>query len=116
MGLSITQEVTTEFNAGSGYVADASGWDYLVWQFVGPSGTINLTATNDGGAVTGSTEGNSVTATNFVTVQGTKLSDGTAVTVASAGLIRVGVVGRFVRFAGTTVSATKVIIEFFKIS
>ena len=42
MALSLTQDVTVEFNANNGYVADASNWDYLIWQFVTPSGTISI--------------------------------------------------------------------------
>jgi hypothetical protein len=116
MALSLTQDVTGEFNAGNGYTADMSGWDTIVAQFVNPSGTISIAATNDGGAVTGSIEGSGLTAINFQTVQGTKLSDGTAVTsVAAAGLFKVGVVGRYVRFGGASAAATKVIVEFSKI-
>lgn len=115
MALSQTIDVTAKFNAGNGIVIDASNWDSLVFQFINPSGTISITATNDGGAVQGTTDGNSSLAANFQTVQATKLSDGTAVTtVAAAGLFRVGVVGRFVKFGGASAAATSVIVEYFK--
>jgi len=117
MALCNTVDITTEFNADNGYVADMSGWDNIVAQFVSPSGTISITATNDGGAVEGTTDGNSSLAANFQTVQATKLSDGTAVTtVAAAGLFRVGVVGRFLKFGGASAAATKVILMYHKVS
>jgi hypothetical protein len=117
MALSQTVTITSEFNSGNGYTIDASGWDTTVWHFVNPSGTISITASNDGGEINGVTQGNSLSALNFVAVQGTKLGDGTAVTaVAAAGLFRVGVVGRYVRMGGSGATADKVIIEFSKIS
>ena len=117
MALSNIIDVTTRFNADNGFVADLSGWDTLVAQFVGPTGTINITASNDGGDVQGVTDGNSLSATNFQTTNGVKMSDGTTVTaVAAAGSFRVGNVGRFVKFGGASAAATKVIFEYNKIS
>lgn len=116
MALSQTIDVTVEFNANNGYVADASGWDYLVWQFVNPTGTVALTATNDGGAIQGVSDGNSTSATNFSTVQAIKLSDGSSTATGAAGLFRVSVVGRYVKYGGASAAADKVIIEYFKIS
>jgi len=117
MALSLTQDVTTEFNANNGYVADASNWDYLIWQFVTPSGTISITATNDAGSVTGSFDGNSLTATNFVTVSATNANASTVVTsVSAAGIYRTSYVGQFVKFGGAAAAATKVIIQFHKFS
>ena len=119
MALSLTQEVTAEFNRDNGYVADTSGWDYTIWQFITPAGTINITATNDSGAITGSIDGNSLTATNFLTVSATALNgltSTTSVTAAVSALFRVGNVGEFVKFGGASASATKVIIQYHKIS
>lgn len=116
MALSNTLEVTTEFNRDNGWVADMSGWDYVVITLVGPSGTINLTATNDGGGINGVTEGNSLSALNFTAVQGTKLSDGSAVTVAAAGQTKVQNQGRYLKVGGASAAATKAIIEYNKIS
>jgi len=117
MALCQTLDVTNEFVAGNGYTIDMSNWDNAVWQFVAPSGTIDTTSSNDGGAIQGSTDGNSKSALNFQTIQVTKLSDGTAVTtVAAAGLFRNGVVGRYVRFGGSGATATKVIVMLHKVS
>lgn len=109
-------DVTTDFNAGFGKCIDMSGYDYAVWQFVAPTGTISITATNDDGSVEGATLGNATTAANFQTVQATKLADGTAVTtVAAAGFYKVVVVGRFIKFGGAAANATKVIVQLAKI-
>lgn len=121
MGLSLVRDVTKEFNANNGFVADTSGWDYTIWQFITPSGTINISASNDSGAVEGSFDGNSLTATatNFLTVSATALNGLTAVqsvTAATSAMFRVGNVGQFVKFGGSSAAATKVIIQFYKIS
>lgn len=119
MGLSLVRDVTKEFNANNGFVADTSGWDYTIWQFITPSGTINISASNDSGAVEGSLDGNSLTAINFLTVSATALNGLTAVqsvTAATSAMFRVGNVGQFVKFGGSSAAATKVIIQFYKIS
>ena len=117
MALSLTQDVTAEFNANNGYVADASNWDYLIWQFVSPTGTVNITATNDASSVTGSFDGNSLTANNFIAVSATVVNGGTlATSVAASGIFRTSYVGQFVKFGGASAAATKVIIQFHKIS
>lgn len=86
---------------------DMSGWSSAVVQFVAPSGTISITATNDGATA--------ATATNFTAVQATKLADGTAVTaVATAGLYRIANVGRFVQLGGALAAATKVLVHYSK--
>ena len=110
-------DVTSEFNANNAKVLDISGWDYIILQFVAPTGTISVTASNDSGDVQGALDGNPATATNFTAVQVTKLADGTAVTsIAAAGLYKVGVTGRFLKFGGASAAATKVIVQLAKIS
>jgi hypothetical protein len=117
MALSLTQDVTAEFNANNGYVADASNWDYLIWQFVSPTGTVNITASNDAGSVTGSFDGNSLTATNFIAVSATVVNGGTlATSVGASGIFRTSYVGQFVKFGGASAAATKVFIQYHKIS
>ena len=117
MGLSITSNITSEFNSNNGYIADMSGWDQIVIQFRSPSGTISITATNDDGSITGSVQGSALTAANFFTVQATKLEDGSSVTTVSTnGLYKVLNVGRFVKFGGSAAAATSVFIEYYKIS
>jgi len=115
MSLSNTLDVSTEFNRDNGHVSDMSGWDYAIITLVSPSGTISLTATNDGGGITGVTDGNSLSALNFTAVQGIKLSDGSAVTVAAAGQTKVINSGRYLKVGGASAAATKAIIEYFKV-
>ncbi len=98
-------------------VLDVSGWDYVVAQFVSPSGTINITGTNDSGDVEGTSDGNASTATNFTAIPATKLLDNSVVTaVAAAGLYKISSACRFVKFGGTSAAATKVIVMLAKIS
>lgn len=117
MGLSLVRDVTSSFNANNGYVADMSGWDYMIWQFVTPSGTISITSSNDGNEITGSTLPNATTVLNLQATSATLLTDNSTVTsVSAAGLYRVGYCGRFVSFAGASAAAAKVLIHFYKIS
>jgi len=98
-------------------VLDVSNYDYVVAQFVAPTGTINITTTNDSGDVQGETDGDASTATNFITTYATKLSTNTAVTaVDAAGLYKINVAGRYIRFSGASAAATKVIVMLAKIS
>lgn len=82
-------------------------------QIIGGGGTRSLQGTNDAGAVTGSTDGSALDATNFSTIQATKLSDGTAVTsITDAGIYRIDPVAfRFLQIGdGSTATATKIFI------
>jgi hypothetical protein len=108
-------DLTTEFNRDNGWTADMSGWDYLVVTLVGPSGTISLLGTNDGGGINGVSEGNSLAALNFTAVQGVKCSDGSAVTVAAAGQTKIQNQGRYLKIGGASAAATKFLVELFKI-
>ena len=123
MALSLTQDVTAEFNASNGYVIDMSNWDYSIWQFVSPSGTISVTATNDNGEPASSApstfSGNSLTATNFQTAVAQQLSQTTTTyvsSIASAELYKVEHVGNFVKLGGASAAATRVLVHFHKLS
>ena len=110
-------DATLDLTTDNSVVIELSNWDYAVIQAVSPTGTINLTATNDSGAVQGVSDGSWKTATNFQTIQATKLSDGTTVTaIAASGLYRVGVVGRYLKIGGVSASASSLIIMLAKIS
>lgn len=99
------------------FVLDVSGYDYVVAQFVVPTGTINITGTNDSGDVQGETDGDASTATNFVAISATKLLDNTIVTaVAAAGMYKITPSCRFVKFGGGSAAATKIIVMLAKIS
>jgi hypothetical protein len=110
-------DLTATLVANASATIDTSGYDDIVVTFVTPAGTINVQATNDGGDVTGVLPiGSAATATNFTTVQATKLADGTAVTViAAAGQYKLSRVGRYVRFAGAGATAAKCIVQFNRI-
>ena len=111
------EDVTIAFNASNAIVLDVSSFDYIVVQFVAPTGTINVQSTNDGGAVLGITSGSAALAINFTAVQATKLADGTSVTaVVAAGLYKLSVTGKYVSFGGTAAAASKVIVQFFMIA
>lgn len=110
-------DVTSDFNAASSYIQDLSGWDYAVVQVVSPSGAVSFTSTNDDGSVTGDLNPVPVQPANFLTVFGLNLVTNTAVTSASASaLVRFNVIGRFLRLAGTSVTATKVLISLNKVT
>lgn len=99
------------FGNNNGIIIDVSGYTYVVAQFVTPSGIIDIASTNDSGDITGFSDGSAKTATNFTSVQAIKLSDGTAVTtIVDAGLYKINVAGRYLRFYGINAAATKVVI------
>lgn len=111
-------DLTQSFNANNGFKIDVSNYDYVVVQFVGPTGTINISATNDSGTPSAPySYGYDATSTNYQTISATKLADGTLVTaVAAAGLYRTNVVGRYLQYGGTSAAATKVLLQLSKIS
>lgn len=100
--------------ASSSYTIDMGGWDYAIVQLVNPSGAVNFTSSNDGGDI--SSYENAVSALNFTAVQGTNLATGTAVTSLNAsGLVKFNVVGKFLKLAGSSVTADKVLVRLAKI-
>jgi hypothetical protein len=110
-------DMSLKLQTDNSVVIELSNWDYAVLQFVNPSGTISITATNDSGAVQSVTDGNYELATNFQSVQATKLADGTAVTsVTAAGMYKVTVVGRYLKIGGASATASKLLIMLAKIS
>jgi hypothetical protein len=118
MALSTVLDISDDFNADSLVQIDISGWDWIVLQVVGsPSGAIAFKHSNDSNSTTGATSGNALTAINFVAVQMTDLSSGTAVTKTSAaGLFKAGVIGRFFQLSGTSITGvTKILVHLSKI-
>lgn len=112
-----TIDITTAYAAAAnGYVQDLGGWDYCVVQLVSPSASTAFAATNDGGGVTGESDGSAETATNFTAVTGTNLATGTGVTsLAVSGMVKFNVIGRYLKIGATGVTATKVILSLSKI-
>ena len=116
MAVQLIRDLTNDFNAAHSVNVDIGGWDYAILQLVSPSTTVNFLTSNDSGDVQSVSDGSAVSATNFVSVSGTKLSDGTLVTsLAASGLVRFGYIGRYLQFSGTAVTATKVLLRLFKI-
>lgn len=91
---------------------DIGNYEHLTIDVAGITGTINVDGTNDGGAITGSTEGNPTSATNFTAVQVIPLATGTAATtITTAGLYRISPVSfKYLRLSGAGSSATKLIV------
>lgn len=106
-------DVTIPFNSSNTFVMDVSLWENVTVQFVSPSGTINITGTNDGlGATDPKTSfGNATTAANFTAIQAINLATGAAVSsVSAAGLYRIVVGCKYIKFGGASAAATKVLV------
>lgn len=120
MGLTRLLDLTPDINATNPNVKiDVSGWDYVVVQAVLPGVTITVSATNDAGAIEGTTDGNAVSSLNYVAVQGTNLNTGAAATtITGSSITRFGVVGKFMQFSaiGAPVVVGKLLVFLFKIS
>lgn len=115
----ITENIdyTTEFNANSKLNLDMSGWDYAVVQIQTPSGAISFNGTNDSGAITGVSDGNARTATNWQAVQGINTATGTGATSTSGnGIFKFTYPSRFLQFIGSSVTVTKIIVSFTQIN
>ena len=111
-------DITIDLNNNSIWQADIGGWDYAVVQLVSPTGTFTFNSTNDSGDITGVSDGSAVSATNWITVQGTNLNSGTAITtLATSGLVRFQSVGQFLQIAGAAAAqVTKAIVRLYKIN
>jgi hypothetical protein len=115
-------DYTNQFNQGTAatpgvLVLDTSGWDYAVIHFVNLAGSITFTGSNDGGAVQGETDGNAVSAINFVSVQGVNQTTGTAGTTAATNTIyKFSSVARYLQLTGTASTTSKILVYFAKIS
>ncbi len=90
---------------------DVSLWENVIIQMVAPSGTILLEGSNDGGAITGSTDDTPQSALNFTTIVATKMLDGTtSSSLATAGLYKLTQPCKYLRFGGAAATATKAIV------
>lgn len=114
MAVSQIIDVTTQFNANGLANIDVSGNDWIVVEITTPAAAVSFKHTNDAGAITGATEGNALSAANFLAVQGTDLSSGSAATsTAVSSIYRFGVIGKFFQLSGTT--AGKILVHLSKI-
>lgn len=104
-------DVTADFNANNGVKLCLSGWETATFQFVTPTGTINITGTNDGNEITGSTNSNAVASQNYTAIQATNLATGSAVTsVSASGLYKITIPCQYIQFGGASAAATKVLV------
>ncbi len=105
-------DLTVDFNANNLVQLDIGGWQTCSIQAVGPSGTITIQGSNDGGEVTGSVSESPTTAINFGIIQATKLSDGTSVTaIAAAGVFAINVINcKYLSIGGASAAATKLLV------
>lgn len=109
--LSAIADLSIPFNASHNVVVDVSLYKFITLQFVEPTGTINLTGTNDSGAVEGVSTGNASTAINFTAIQATNLATGTTVTgISAAGLYQIEVGCKFIQIGGAAAAATKLLV------
>jgi len=116
MGLSLTRNVTEEYNENGYYILDASGWDYVLINISFDSGVIGFSSSNDSGAITGVTDGSAISATNFYAASLIDVSTNGATQVATPGITmyRAFLVGRFIKIDGDV--AAKIILQYHKLS
>lgn len=110
-------DITNDINADGRVTVECGGWDNAEVQLVSPTTTATFQISNDAGAITGISDGSSASATNFITLQGTKVDDGSAVTtLAASGIVKFTNIGQFLRVIGTGLTVTKAIVRLYKIN
>jgi hypothetical protein len=101
-------------NPGS-VIIDVSNYDYCLVQPIGADAEFQ--ATIDSGAITSVSDGSASSAINFNTVGGTRLFTGDFATSIGAGnIIRLGVVGRYIKITSVSGAFTKLFVMLAKIS
>lgn len=118
MAISKVLDITTDVNDNDIFTQDIGGWDSAILQLVSPTGTFSFLSSNDSGGITGVSDGSSVSATNFTTIVGTKLSDGTLVSsLAASGMVRFSSIGQYLQITGAGgAQVTKAFLRLYKIN
>lgn len=100
-------DFSSEFNSLYKITLDLSNWDKTTIQVIAPvTGTIFVYGSNDGGAVTGVTQGNAKLATNFNPVEVTNLATHAVVnSITAAGNYKYDVNAQFLRLQGSPAGA-----------
>lgn len=108
---------TYNINNQNQVTMDVGEWDRVTAQIVAPvAGTINIYASNDGGAIRGQANGNAALATNFTGVLVRNLATGTDVSsITAAGLYRADTNFKYLRFQGSGISVYKMITNNMKV-
>ena len=105
--ISTVVDATASFNANNNFYQDLSGWDSAVVQFVGTSGTVSFSTTNDDGSITGQLSPAPEVPINWVTVLGVNLTTKTDVSsIAAAGIVEFGIIGKYLLLQGNTTTTT----------
>ena len=105
--ISTVVDATASFNANNNFYQDLSGWDSAVVQFVGTSGTVSFSTTNDDGSITGQLLPAPEVPINWVSVLGVNLSTKTDVSsIAAAGIVEFGIIGKYLLLQGNTTTTT----------
>ena len=105
--ISTVVDATASFNVNNNFYQDLSGWDSAVVQFVGTSGTISFSTTNDDGSITGQLLPAPEVPINWVSVLGVNLTTKTDVaSIAAAGIVEFGIIGKYLLLQGNTTTTT----------
>ena len=105
--ISTIVDATESFNANNSFYQDLSGWDSAVVQFVGTSGTVSFSTTNDDGSITGQLLPAPEVPINWVSVLGVNLTTKTDVSsIAAAGIVEFGIIGKYLLLQGNTTTTT----------
>ena len=105
--ISTTVDATELFNTNNSFYQDLSGWDSAVVQFVGTSGTISFSTTNDNGSITGQLLPAPEVPINWVSVAGVNLTSKADVTsIAASGIVAFGIIGNYLLLQGSTTTTT----------
>ena len=105
--ISTVVDATASFNANNNFYQDLSGWDSAVVQFVGTSGTVSFSTTNDDGSITGQLLPAPEVPINWVSVLGINLTTKTDVaSIAAAGIVEFGIIGKYLLLQGNTTTTT----------
>ena len=105
--ISTTVDATESFNTNNSFYQDLSGWDSAVVQFVGTSGTISFSTTNDNGSITGQLLPAPEVPINWVSVAGVDLTSKADVTsIAASGMVAFGIIGNYLLLQGSVATTT----------
>jgi hypothetical protein len=105
--ISTTVDATESFNTNNSFYQDLSGWDSAVVQFVGTSGTVSFSTTNDNGSVTGQLLPAPEVPINWVTVLGVNLTTKADVSsINASGIVSFGIIGNYLLLQGSEATTT----------
>ena len=105
--ISTLVDATDSFNANNNFYQDLAGWDSAIVQFVGTSGTISFSTTNDDASTTGQLLPAPEVPINWVTVLGVNLTTKADVSsIAAAGIVQFGIIGKYLLLQGSANTTT----------